>query len=305
TPVEVTITGKNLADNIAYAKKVREQLEKIKALRDLQYAQSLAYPTVEVVVDRDRAGLSGVTAEQVGRALAPATLSSRFTTPLFWRDPKTGVGYQVQVEIPQAQMTSIADVEQMPVRAANGGHVRVEDVARVRRGTMPGQIDRYNMNRTVSLTANVVGEDLGKVARQGDEALKAAGDPPPGVKVEVVGQVRPMRQMFGGLAGGARFPSGTPWSNWSDWLRFAREFFTGLTAGLLLAAVAIFLLLAAYFQSIRLALVVISTTPAVIGGVVLALLLTRTTLNIQSFIGAVMAGWGGGGHPPLPPAPPR
>src|SRR5262249_46474294 len=78
TPVHVTFTGKNLADNIAHAKKVREQLEKIRPLRALQYAQSLAYPTVEVLVDRDRAGLSGVTAEQVGRALAPATLSSRF-----------------------------------------------------------------------------------------------------------------------------------------------------------------------------------------------------------------------------------
>jgi multidrug efflux pump subunit AcrB len=289
TPVEVTVTGKKLDDNIAYAKKVRRQIEKIPALRDIQYGQSLAYPTVEVIVDRDRAGLSGVTAEQVGRALAPATLSSRFTTPLYWRDPKSGVGYQVQVEIPQAQMTSIADVEQMPVRVINGSQIRVEDVARVHRGSMPGQIDRYNMKRQVSLTANVVGEDLGKVARQLDEALKAAGDPPHGVTVEVLGQVRPMRQMFGGLAGGARLPSGTPWGNFSDWWRFAGEFFTGLTAGLLLAAVAIFLLLAAYFQSLRLALVVMSTTPAVLGGVVLALLLTRTTLNIQSFMGAVMA----------------
>jgi multidrug efflux pump subunit AcrB len=288
TPIEVAITGKNLADNIAYARKVREQLDKIKSLRDLQYVQSLAYPVVEVHVDRDRAGLSGVTAEQVGRALAPATLSSRFTTPLYWRDPKTGVGYQVQVEVPQSQMTSIGDVEQMPIRVPNG-HIRVEDVAEVRHSSMPGQIDRYNMNRQVSLTANIVGADLGQVAREVDEALKAAGEAPRGVHVNVLGQVRPMRQMFGGLAGGARFPSGTPWGNGSDWLRFGGEYFTGLTAGLLLAAVVILLLLTAYFQSIRLALVVLSTTPAVIGGVILALLLTNTTLNIQSFMGAIMA----------------
>jgi multidrug efflux pump subunit AcrB len=269
TPIEVTVNGSNLAANIAHAKKIREQLEKIEALHDLQYAQSLAYPTLEVLVDRDRAGLSGVTAEQVGRALAPATLSSRFTTPLYWRDPRTGVGYQVQVEVPQAQMTSIADVEQMPVKVANGGVVRVEDVARVRRGSMPGEIDRYDMKRTVSLTANIVGADLGTVARQVDEALEAAGDPPHGIIVEVRGQVKPMRQMFGALGGGG--------------------YFEGLTGGLILAVAAILLLLTAYFQSIRLALVVVSTTPAVIGGVVLALLLTRTTLNIQSFMGAIMA----------------
>jgi multidrug efflux pump subunit AcrB len=305
TPIEVAVNGPKLADNITYAAKVREQLAEIPSLRDLQYAQSLAYPTVEVMVDRARAGLSGVTAEEVGRSLAPATLSSRFTTPLFWRDPKSGVGYQVQVEIPQAQMTSIRDLQQMPVKSVNGTPLRVEDVARVRQGTMPGQIDRYNMKRSVSLTANVVGEDLGRVAQRIDQALKAVNesfwDPyespagergwknrigdeknpeivyqeerpataPRGLISEVRGQVVPMRQMFGGLAGG--------------------RVFEGLTGGLILAVAVILLLLTAYFQSARLALVVTSTTPAVIAGVVLALVLTRTTLNIQSFMGAIMA----------------
>ncbi len=269
TPIEVSINGPNLANNIAYAAKVREQLARIESLRDLQYGQSLAYPTVAVQVDRTRAGLSGVTAEQVGRSLAPATLSSRFTTPLFWRDPESGIGYQVQVEVPQAQMTSIRDVEQMPIKTVNGNTLRVEDVASVRRGTMPGEIDRYNMRRVVSLTANIVGEDLGTVARRIDEALQAAGEVPRGLIVEIRGQVVPMRRMFGALAGG--------------------RVFEGLTGGLILAVAVILLLLTAYFQSLRLALIVVSTTPAVLGGVILALLATGTTLNIQSFMGAIMA----------------
>jgi multidrug efflux pump subunit AcrB len=269
TPVEVTVNGPKLADNVAYAKKIWDQLSRIPSLRDLQYAQSLAYPTVEVNVDRARAGLSGVTAGDVGRALAPATLSSRFTTPLFWRDPKSGIGYQVQVEVQQSRMGSVREVEQMPVRTADGSHLRVEDVARVRRGTMPGQVDRYNMKRVVSLTANVVGEDLGRVAKRVDAALAAAGEPPEGAIVEVRGQVVPMRQMFGGLAGGRPLE--------------------GLTGGLMLAVVVILLLLTAYFQSLRLALVVISTAPAVVAGVAAALVVTHTTLNIQSFMGAIMA----------------
>jgi multidrug efflux pump subunit AcrB len=121
----------------------------------------------------------------------------------------------------------------------------------------------------VSLTANVEGEDLGNVAQRVDAALKAAGDPPRGALVEVRGQVFPMRQMFGALAGG--------------------RVFEGLTGGLIMAVAVILLLLTAYFQSIRLALVTISTTPAVLAGVILALLATRTTLNIQSFMGAIMA----------------
>ncbi len=300
TPVQVTINGPKLAENRAYAERVRQQLMQIPSLRDLQYEQALDYPTVEVNVDRALAGLSGVTADEVGRAVAPATLSSRFTTPLYWRDPKTGVGYQVQVEVPQSRMNSLSQLEQIPIKATDSTQILVQDVAQVRPGTMPGEIDRYNMKRMVSLTANIEGEDLGNVAKHIDAALQAVNKslwtayqspegksgwkheitkdivfrqelpgPPRRLTIAVRGQVFPMRQMFGGLAGG--------------------KVYEGLTGGLLMAVVVILLLLTAYFQSVRLALVVVSTTPAVIAGVVLALLATRTTLNIQSFMGAIMA----------------
>ena len=300
TPVQVTVNGPNLQENRAYAEKVRQQLAQIPTLRDLQYEQSLDYPTIQVNVDRELAGLSNVTAEEVGRALAPATLSSRFTTPLFWRDPKSGNGYQVQVEIPQSQMNSISQIEQVPVKSSDGADILVQDVAQVRPGTMPGQVDRYNMKRMVGLTANIEGEDLGNVAKHIDAALSAVNKslwtaytspegeagwkheitkevlyqkklpgPPKRLSIEVRGQVFPMRQMFGSLAGG--------------------KIYEGLTGGLIAAVLVILLLLTAYFQSVRLAFVVISTAPAVIAGVVLALFVTRTTLNIQSFMGAIMA----------------
>ena len=60
---------------------------------------------------------------------------------------------------------------QVPVKAANGTEILVQDVAQVRPGSMPGQVDRYNMKRMVSLTANVEGEDLGNVAKHIDAAL--------------------------------------------------------------------------------------------------------------------------------------
>jgi multidrug efflux pump subunit AcrB len=126
---------------------------------------------------------------------------------------------------------------------------------------MPGEIDRYNMKRMVSLNANVVGEDLGRVADRLDEAIQAAGAPEDeAITVDVRGQVKPMRQMFQGLA-----------------------------IGLGMAVVVILLLLTAYFQSVRLSVVVVSTAPAVLAGVVAALAVTRSTLNIQSFMGAIMA----------------
>src|SRR5205807_1480124 len=136
----------------------------------------------------------------------------------------------------------------------------LRDVARIGAGTMPGAYDRYNMKRTVSLTANIAGEDLGRVSARVARAIARAGEPPKGVTVEVRGQVAPMNQILRGLAAGL-----------------------GMAVGVIL------LLLTANFQSVRLACVVVSTVPAVLAGVILALWLSGTTVNLQSFNGAIMA----------------
>ncbi len=95
--------------------------------------------------------------------------------PNYWPDPKTGIGYQVQVEIPIALMDSVKQVETIPVQRSGGPSLLLRDVAKVRRGTMPGEYDRYNMKRSISLTANIVGEDLGRVAGRVSEAIAAGG----------------------------------------------------------------------------------------------------------------------------------
>jgi multidrug efflux pump subunit AcrB len=269
TPVEVAVSGPAFADNRAYAEKVFAELERVPALRDLQYGQSLDYPTIEVRVDREKAGLAGLTPADVSRSLVTATSSSRFVVPNFWADPKSGIAYQVQVEIPRPVVRSpfgvqtvgsTEDLATIPLKRNADSQVLVRDVASLEEGTMPGQFDRYNMRRQVSLTANIAGADLGTVSQEVAAALERAGEPPRGVEVEVRGQIPPMRDMQNGLA-----------------------------VGIALAVVVVFLLLAANFQSVRLALVTVSTAPAVIAGVALMLLVTGTTLNIQSFIGAIMA----------------
>ncbi len=260
TPVDVAVTGPNLAETRAYAEKLRGELAKVPSLRDLQYVQTLDYPTVNVDVDRERAGLSGVSVEEVARSLVAATSSSRFVVPNYWPDPKTGIGYQVQVEIPYQVMESVNQVEMIPVQRPGAEPLLLRDVARVSEGTMPGEYDRYNMKRTVSLAANIAGEDLGRVAGRVDRAIARAGAPPKGATVDVRGQIAPMNEMLRGLA-----------------------------VGLIMAVVVILLLLTANFQSVRLAVVVISTTPAVLTGVILMLWVTGTTLNIESFMGSIMA----------------
>ncbi len=260
TPIEIAVAGPNLATSRDFAEKIRPELAKIPALRDIHFGQALDYPTVDVSLDRERAGLLGVTTADATRALVAATASSRFTQPIYWADPNSGVAYQVQVQVPQPQMTTLEDVKNIPVTYRQGQAVLLRNVARVTNSTAIGQYERYNMQRQVTLTANIAGADLGSVARQVTDALQHVGSPPPRVTVTVRGQVAPMQQML-----------------------------AGLRRGLLLAVVVIFLLLMANFQSLRLPLIVVSTVPAVIAGVVIALWLTGTTLNIQSFMGAIMA----------------
>jgi multidrug efflux pump subunit AcrB len=260
TPIEVAVSGPDFSESRAFAAKVYEQLAKVPALCDLQYVQQLNYPTIEVRVDRERAGLSGTTSSEVARAMVSATASSRFVVPNYWRDPRNGVGYQVQVEVPARQMDSVKEIAMIPVQERAGAPLLVRDVAEVVESTMPGEYDRYNMRRVVSLTANVDRVDLGRAADQVAAAIKSAGEPPRGVTVDVRGQTVPLRQMFQGLG-----------------------------FGLAMAVVVIFLLLTAYFQSARMAAIAVSAVPAVLTGVVLALWATGTTLNIQSFMGAIMA----------------
>jgi multidrug efflux pump subunit AcrB len=269
TPIEVAVSGPNFAESRAYAEKVRDQLARVPSLRDLQIAQSLDYPAVEVRVDRERAGLSRTTVADVSRSLVEATSSSRFVTPIFWADPKTGIGYYVQVQVPPYEMNSATEVGMVSIKGQGGKQLLVRDVASVRSGTMPGEYDRYNMKRLVSMTANIEGEDLGRVIGRINRAVGAAGAPPRGVLVDVRGQVVPMQEMFGALGGG--------------------RLWEGLTIGLLMSILVIFLLLTAYFQSVRLALASVSTVPAVLAGASVLLLATGTTLNIQSFVGLIMA----------------
>lgn len=260
TPVEVAVAGPNLADTRQMAEKLLVSLGKVKSLRDLQINQPLDYPTVKVEVDREKASLMGLSVKDIAQAFVPATSTSRYIYKNLWPDPKTGITYFVEVEVPPERMDSLEEIRNIPVEVSSKHQILMRDVARIHRGTILGEYDRYNLQRTLSITANISGEDLGRVAKSVRMAVKEAGEPPRGVTVAVRGQVSTMEQIFGGLG-----------------------------SGLVVTVVAIFLLLAANFQSWKLAFVVVSTVPAVLTGVVVTLLGTGTTLNIQSFMGAIMS----------------
>jgi multidrug efflux pump subunit AcrB len=257
---EVAVAGPQYADVQSYAERARQRLLQIKSLRDVEFEEPLHYPTVDVHINRVLAGQLGATANDAGVAVVAATASSRFVAPNYWRDPKSGVSYQVQVQVPQAQMTSLQDIANIPVSSATGAHPLLGQLADLHPTTVPGELDRRNGLWMLELSANAGGDNLGAAAKDINRALKDVGDPPRGVTTTVRGQVNALSQIFGELS-----------------------------IGLAVAIVVILLLLTANFQSIRLALVVVSTTPAVLAGVVLMLFVTGTTLNLESFMGTIMA----------------
>lgn len=260
-PIEVSVGGPVLASNRAFAEKIKARLAEVPTLRDVRFGAPLDYPTVDVAVDRERAGILGVDMRQVSRALVPATSSSRFTVPNYWADPKTGINYQVQVQIPQQLVNSLDELANLTIKQEGGESVLLRNVARISEGTAPREYDRFNGQRLIMVQAGLApGEDIGSASRLVSKAIADLGPPPPKVSVTVRGAVVPMGEMLEALG-----------------------------RGMTLAVIAIFLLLVGYFQSIRLALITVSTVPAVLAGAAVALALTGTTLNLQSFIGAIMA----------------
>jgi multidrug efflux pump subunit AcrB len=287
TPVEVQISGSTMPVNMAFANTIRERLAQNPDLRDVQIGPTQDYPTIDVGIDRSKAATMGLTARDVGYNLISATASSRYMTPIYWRDPAFGQAYIVQVQIPPPEISSPGEIGIIPIRGATqpihnttmsepsviatngtrdttgvaGNHtVYLRDVAFIRETVSPEEVHRYNLRRSVSITANVATQDLGKVRKAVLKSIAETGDPPRGVTVDVRGQLKTL-----------------------DLVQ------SSLSLGLVTAVFAIFLLLTAYFQSIRLALVSVSAIPATLVGVGLMLLVTRTTLNLQSFMGAIMA----------------
>ena len=258
-PVEIAVLNRSLDDGKKTATALLKQLAFIPSLRDLQIATPLDYPAIKMDVDRVKAGQLGVSSDQVTRSLVAATSSGRFISPSYWLDKTTGTAYIVQVQYPEYKMNSTTQLEKVPVASEEGNMHLMNEVASWKRINMPGEYDRLNQQRYITITANVQGADLGGVFKKINTIIGNTAVPK-GSKILLRGQPELLQQTF-----------------------------TNLQFGLLIAIVVIFLLMTVFFQSFRVSLVTISVVPAVIAGSLLLLLITGNTMNIQSYMGTIMA----------------
>ncbi|HUQ67081.1 MAG TPA: efflux RND transporter permease subunit [Flavitalea sp.] len=259
TPIEVRIEGKDKKINETYAQKVIEKLSRISYLRDVQLGQPIKYPTIAIDINRQLASQMGVNVSEISRSLIASTSSSRYTEKNVWIDPKTNQSYSVQVQIPENKMKSIDDIREIPV-LPNEARPVLGDVADIRANATYGEIDNMGSVPFLSITANLNNKDLGSAAEDVQLAIQSIGELPRGLTIEMKGLSEVL----------------------SDTLN-------SLQTGLITAIVVIFLMLAANFQSFKVSLVILSSIPAVLLGSLLMLLITGSTLNLQSYMGIIMS----------------
>jgi len=170
TPIEIKVGSPNLKLAASHAKKIEEKLKSNDFLRDVRIAEPLQYPTLQINVDRNLAAQFGLTMQDVTRSLVTATSSTRYTDKNLWVDPKSGLVFQTQVQIPESIMNSEEILKSLPLKKDSPRPV-LEDIATVKKTTAPAQVNRKGPMRYVTIIGNVYGKDLGSASKAVKNAI--------------------------------------------------------------------------------------------------------------------------------------
>lgn len=258
-PIAIEVLGRDMSILKSYSRDLHKALSKENYLVDAQINEPIDYPTITIHIDRDRAAQLGVSLEEVGNALTSATSSTRFINKNMWVDPNSGLVFQVQAQFPEHEVNSLLDLKNIPLKSGVSAPI-LDDMAELSMTKNPGQVNRKGPNRFITITANIDGIDLGTASKKVQEVIDDLGQPERGYHANLVGE-----------------------SN------ILKDTLAGLESGLLIAIVVIFLMLTAYYQSFKTSLVIIAVVPAVVTGSLLSLTLLDSTLNLQSYMGMIMA----------------
>ncbi|SAK51221.1 acriflavin resistance protein [Caballeronia catudaia] len=259
--IDVQIQGQNGQANFEAASKLMKQIRMIPGNVDTHIQQKLDEPAIDLQMDRTRLQQLNLSASNVAQNVLVSLSGSSQTAPGFWFNPRNGVEYNLAVQTPQYQVSSIDELLRTPVSASlNGPTQLLGNLVRLSPHTQFAVVTHYNIRPVIDLFVSVEGRDLGGVARQVnhlvDEARKTL---PRGSQIVVRGQVETMRTSFFGL---------------------------GL--GVATAIVLVYLLIVVNFQSWVDPLIIVSALPAALAGIIWMLFLTGTHLSVPALTGAIM-----------------
>jgi len=268
-PMDVQIEGNDIEASRKIADKLLAQLRDVTGLVDLRIQQPFDYPTLQVNVDRTKALQGGYSERDVATSVLNTLSGSFQVTPMFFLNWNNHINYNLVAQTPQYKMYSSQDLENIPINRTTSvsGQQPVGqpteilgDLASVTRGYEMATVNHYNVRRAVDIYGSVQGRDLGSVSRDVERILRDGNkDLPRGTFVTLKGQVTTMRNSYVGLVG-----------------------------GLVFSIVLVYLLIVVNFQSWVDPFIIITALPAALGGIVVFLFLTRTTLSVPALMGAIM-----------------
>ena len=257
-PIQIEQLGYDLRDARDLGRQVARALQEVPGVSDPFVSREENYPQYDIVVDREKAAMAGLSQRDIAQAALISLASNVSLNPSIFTDPRTGNQYNVVVQLDEPYRSSSEDLSRLFVIGDGGRPISLGSVAEVRQGVGPVMIERKYQQRLIKITAQPAGRDLGAIAVDLEDKLRAL-PLPPGFTFQLAGQIQQQREAFSSL----KFTS-------------------------LLAIVLVYMVMASQFRSLLDPFIIMFSVPLGMIGVIWALFLTRTTLNVTSFMGIIM-----------------
>jgi multidrug efflux pump subunit AcrB len=260
-PIDIQIVGADRAGNSLVANELAQRIRSVAGAVDVRVQEPSDTPRLDITVDRTKASILGITQQQVASSVLNALSGSQQTSFNFWVDPKNGVSYQFNAQVPQYQINSLDALRNLPILGGTAAASQIlGNMSNISRSETTPIVDHYNIQPVINIYANADGKDLGYVSDQINNLVqKAKGKLPRGSFIDLRGQVSTMHDSF-----------------------------IGLGFGLIFSVVLIYLLIVVNFHSWIDPLIIISALPCALAGIVWMLFITGTTLSVPALMGAIM-----------------
>lgn len=253
SPVEVRIKGDDLDKLTELGNQSVDLIKSVPGTRQVTSNLSEGRPEVQVLVDRDRAASYGLSPAEVANTVRTAIQGSVAT-----RYRTGGEEYDIRVQLLGGDDALLNDLSGLTVSSPTGMQVPLRQVAELKVSDGPNTINRYEQSRTVVVSSQLLGRDLGSVTKDIQAKLKSL-EIPPGYTIEYGGQNKEMQKAFGNL---------------------------GLA--LILAIILVYLIMVGQFESLLHPFIIMFSVPVTIIGVVLSLLLTGRAFSVPAFVGIIL-----------------
>jgi multidrug efflux pump subunit AcrB len=262
-PFDIQVLGRDVVGNQRVAAEIADRIRHVRGAVDLRVQQPSDLQRLEFAIDRTKASQLGLLERDVANSVLLSLSGSGQVQPGYWLDSQIGVQYLVNVRAPEYRMTSLSDLNSMPVSAAtpgSGNEQLLANVASFSRTNGQPIYSHFNVLPVIDVFGGVAGRDLGGVLKEIKPILaQAEKSLPRGSTIMVRGQAETMRSSF-----------------------------LGLSVGLVMAIALIYLLLVVNFQSWLDPFIILTALTGALAGVIWGLYLTNTTLSVPAMMGAIM-----------------